>query len=150
MNKKHLAIFATAGLIWSVSPVFAMDGIGRLVATGSAKADTANDQALQSQAVPTDLSAARKKKGKGGPKGGEPYMTSELENAMITSFPSKQGGRPNRPPGGGLLRLHRRQLRSECSVSDRHAFGASGRPWCRPGDQVKHPASPGRPAPHRA
>ena len=62
MNRKHLAIFATAGLIWSVSPVLAMDGIGRLVAPGSAKADAANDQALQSHAAPTDLSAARRRR----------------------------------------------------------------------------------------
>jgi hypothetical protein len=102
MDRKHLAILATAGLVWSVSPAHAADGIGRLAA--SAKGDAANHDALQSQAKPTDVSAAKKKKGNGGKKGGEqqPYMTIKMENTMVTSYRS-QGGRPKGAPGGGLL-----------------------------------------------
>ena len=99
MNRKHLAILATAGLIWSISPVHAVDGTNGPVAT---IAGTANDHALKSQAAPTDLSAARKKKGKGGTKGGEKYMTIEMKEALVTSYRS-QGSPPKGAPGGGLL-----------------------------------------------
>jgi hypothetical protein len=79
---KHLAILATAALVWSMSPVHAADGTD----------------------PPTDLSAAKKKKGKGGTKGGgEQYMTIEMQDVMVTSHSPAQGGRPKGPPSGGLL-----------------------------------------------
>jgi hypothetical protein len=64
---KHLAILATAALVWSMSPVHAADGTN----------------------PPTDLSAAskNKKKGKGGTKGGgEQYMTIKMQDALVTSY----------------------------------------------------------------
>jgi hypothetical protein len=102
MNRRPLAILAT-GLIWSISPVHAVDGTSGTVAAAGAKAGTANDHALKSQAAPTDLSAARKnkKKGKGGTKGGERYMTIEMKDALVTSYRS-QGGSPKGAPGGLL------------------------------------------------
>ena len=80
---KHLAILATAALVWSMSPVHAADGTN----------------------PPTDLSAAskNKKKGKGGTKGGEQYMTIKMQDAMVTSYRPSQGGRPKGAPSGGLL-----------------------------------------------
>jgi hypothetical protein len=84
MIGKHLAILATAALVWSMPPVHAADGTN----------------------PPTDLSAAskNKKKGKGGTKGGgEPYMTIEMKDALITSYRPAQGGRPKGSPSGGLL-----------------------------------------------
>jgi len=86
MTRKHLAILATAVLICSVSPVHA-----------------GGDGALNAQAAPTDLSAAKKKKGKGGTKGGEQYMTIKMQDAMVTSYRPPQGGRPKGPSGSGLL-----------------------------------------------
>ena len=94
MIRKHLAILAIAALICSVSPVHAADGIDRLAA---------GDGALNAQAAPTDLSAAKKKKGKGGAKGGEQYMTIKMQDAMVTSYRPAQGGRPKGPSGSGLL-----------------------------------------------
>jgi len=84
MIGKHLAIFASAALFLNMSPVHAADGTS----------------------PPTDLSAAskNKKKGKGGTKGGgEPYMTIKMQDAMVTSYRSSQGGRPKGAPSGGLL-----------------------------------------------
>jgi hypothetical protein len=101
MNGKPLAILATAVLICSVSPVHAADGINR-PAGANAKADAADDGALNAQVAPTDLSAAKKKKGKGGTKGGEPYMTIKMQDTMVTSYRPAQGGRP-KGPSGGLL-----------------------------------------------
>jgi hypothetical protein len=99
MNRRHLAILAAAGLVWSVSPVHAADG--RVLIAAGAQADA---HPLKSQAAPTDLSAAKKgkKKGKGGTNSGEPYMTIEMKDAMVTSYRS-QGGRPKGALGGGLL-----------------------------------------------
>jgi hypothetical protein len=95
MTRKHLAILATAVLICSVPQVHAADGIDRLAA---------GDGALNTQAAPTDLSAAKKKKkGKGGTKGGEQYMTIKMQDAMVTSYRPAQGGRPKGPSGSGLL-----------------------------------------------
>ena len=82
MIGKHLAIFAAAVLVWSMSPVHAADGTN----------------------PPTDLSAVnKKKKGKGGTKGGEQYMTIKMQDAMVTSYRGSQGGRPKATPSGGLL-----------------------------------------------
>jgi hypothetical protein len=81
MNGKHLAILAAAALLCGLSPVHAVDGID----------------------PPTDLSAAKKKKGKGGTKGGEQYMTIKMQDAMVTSYRPAQGGRPKGPPSSGLL-----------------------------------------------
>jgi hypothetical protein len=82
MIGKHLAIFATAALVLNMSPVHAADGTS----------------------PPTDLSAVKKKKGKGGTKGGsEQYMTIKMQDAMVTSYRSSQGGRPKGAPIGGLL-----------------------------------------------
>jgi hypothetical protein len=82
MIGKHLAILATAALVWSMSPVHAADGTN----------------------PPTDVSAAKKKKGKGGAKGGgEQYLTIKMQDTMVTSYRPSQGGRPKGSPGGGLL-----------------------------------------------
>ena len=102
MNRKHLAILATAGLVWGVSPVHAVDGTSSVVGTGGVTADAANAGASKLQARPTDVSAARKRKGKGGTKGGEAYMTIKMQDALVTSYRS-QGGRPKGVLSGGLL-----------------------------------------------
>jgi hypothetical protein len=78
MVVKHLAILVTAALFWSMPPVHAADGTN----------------------PPTDLSAVKKKKGKGA---GEKYLTIKMQDAMVTSYRPSQGGRPKGPPGGGLL-----------------------------------------------
>jgi hypothetical protein len=80
MKRKHLAILAAAALLCSLSPVHAVDGLD----------------------PPTDLSAAKKKKGKGGTKGGEAYLTIKMQDAPVTSYRS-EGGRPKGASGGGLL-----------------------------------------------
>jgi hypothetical protein len=127
MTGKHLVILAAAGLVWSVSAAHAaMDGISRLKSVSSIKADNANDEALSGAEKQKNLlrqtkqkkvkrgttfcpppcqGVAEKKKGKGGKKGGEAqqYMIIKMEDAMISSYRSSQGGRPKGPPSGGLL-----------------------------------------------
>src|SRR5262249_46930164 len=103
MNRKHLAILAAAGFVWSVSAVHAADGMSRLVATGT-KAGATNDDTLKN-AGPTDLSAEKKKKkGRGGRKGGkqQPYMTIKMKDAQVSSYRSSRGGRPKRSTGSLL------------------------------------------------
>jgi hypothetical protein len=90
MNIKHLSILAVATIVWSVSPV------------GAAGSKSPKSQSIQSQSG-TTFKAAKKNKGKGGTKGGEPFLTVTLENVMVSSYRRSPGGRPKGPPGAGLL-----------------------------------------------
>ncbi|MBX9840666.1 MAG: hypothetical protein K2Z80_02530 [Xanthobacteraceae bacterium] len=107
MTGKHLAILATAALVWGVAPAHATDGLKLPGNVSNAPTGTgaSTSQAKPKHLMPgTSLCAAKKKKGKGGTKGGgEQYMTIRMQDAMVTSYRPARGGRPKGPPGAGLL-----------------------------------------------